>query len=236
MFKVHEIAKMIDHTLLHPALTDKEIKAGCDVAKKYNVAAVTVKPYIIREVAECLQGTDIKVASVVGFPHGSSSPEIKMLEAQQCIKDGATEIEIVINIGRVLSENRDYTEAELSILQQIVSDHNAIMKVVIESDFLTSDQHKIYLCEVCNKLNVPYINTSTGFGFAQHNNGFYRCNGATEHVKLLKMHAAESINIKTTGNISTLDDLLRFKELGVSRIGTTATQTIMDEAHKRYGE
>ena len=224
---------MIDHSLLHPTLTDEAILAGCDLAKKYDVATVCVKPYVIQLVHEVLKGSTVKVCAVAGFPHGNSTIEIKIEEAEQAILSGASEIDVVVNIGKVLSEDWDYISQEIKGINQSVVSHNAILKVIFENDFL-EDQHIVKLCEICSTHSVALVKTSTGYGFVKEANGTYSYQGATDyHLCLMRKHCSSLVQIKAAGGIRTLDDLLRVRGLGVTRIGATATENIIEEAIKR---
>lgn len=230
-----DIAKMIDHSILHPIFTEDDLKLNCEIAKKYNVAAVCVKPYHTKIAAELLNGSDVKICTVIGFPHGNSLIGIKAIETIQAIKDGTTEVDMVINIGKVLQGDWNYIELELSVMQIACLKQNAILKVIFETDYVTKDEDKIKLCELCSKLKVAFVKTSTGFGFVRGSDGKYSYTGATEHdVKLMRQHCAPEVQIKASGGIRTLDQVLKMRELGATRIGATATVDIMEEAKKRF--
>ncbi len=232
--KVVDIAKMIDHSVLHPIFTDDDLKLNCDIARKYNVAAVCVKPYQAKLAADLLGGSEVKVCTVVGFPHGNSSIGIKAIETIQAIKDGATEIDMVVNIGKVLQQDWNYIELELGVLQTACVKQNAILKVIFETDYITDDSDKIKLCQFCSELKVAFVKTSTGFGFVRGDDGRYSYSGATEHnVKLMREHCSPEVQIKAAGGIRTLDQVLIMRGLGAARIGATATVDIMEEAIKR---
>jgi deoxyribose-phosphate aldolase len=236
MNKVIEISKMIDHSLLHPAMNDEKLKEECELAKKYNVASVCIKPYAVKLAFDILKGTDVKVGTVIGFPHGNSSTEVKVFEAERAIKDGAKEVDMVVNVGKVLSEDWNYVEKEIESVLKTCRKHNAILKVIFENDFLSEDKYKIKLCEICNKLKVDFIKTSTGFGFVKGKDGKYNYQGATDHdLKLMVEHSSKDVKIKAAGKVRTLDDALRVKEIGATRIGASATKAILEEAIKRFG-
>lgn len=235
MNKVMEISKMIDHSLLHPAMTDEKLKEECELAKNYNVASVCIKPYAVKLAFDILNGTDVKVGTVIGFPHGSSSTEVKVFEAERAIKDGAVECDMVVNVGKVLSEDWNYVEKDIESVLKTCRKHNVILKVIFENDFLPEDKYKIKLCEICNKLKVDFIKTSTGFGFVKVKDGKYDYQGATDRdLKLMVEHSSPDVKIKAAGKVRTLDDALRVKEIGVTRIGASATKTILEEAIKRF--
>jgi len=136
---------------------------GCEIARKHKVATVCVKPYHVQKAKELLNNSSVGVCAVIGFPHGNSSPEIKALETEEVIRNGATEVDMVVNIGKVLSGDWNYVEKEIQTIVQITKKHKAILKVIFENDFL-KDEHKIKLCQICSKLNVEFVKTSTGYG------------------------------------------------------------------------
>ncbi len=227
------LAKMIDHSLLHPAMTDSEIAEGCDIAIKYDVATVCVKPYAVETCMSLLAGSDVGVCSVVAFPHGSSSTKMKIREAVESLDSGAIEIDMVINIGKVLSGDWIYVTREVRELNEIISSRNAILKVIFENDFL-NDQHIRRLCGICSDNSVAFVKTSTGYGFVKQPGGMYSYKGATDNnLKLMRECCTPNVKIKAAGGIRTLDDLLRVRSLGVARIGATATAAILEEALSR---
>ena len=227
------ISKMIDHSLLHPTLTDEDLNAGCLLARKYDVAAVCIKPYAVKLAQEILSGSSVAVCTVVGFPHGGNTTEIKIWETEKACEDGASEIDFVVNIGKVLSGDWDYVSREIKMVNDTAVERGAIVKVIFENDYLTDD-FKIKLCHVCNKHRVAFVKTSTGYGFVKQPNGMYMYKGAVDSdVALMRRECIPEIQIKAAGRIRTLDDLLRLKALGATRIGTTATEAILEEAKKR---
>ncbi|NQT24403.1 deoxyribose-phosphate aldolase [candidate division KSB1 bacterium] len=236
MNPVYELAKLIDHSLLHPTMTDDQLKMGCELAKKYDTASVCIKPYAIRQAAEWLTGSDVLVGTVIGFPHGNSAIDIKVAETIQACKDGAVEIDMVVNVGKVLGEDWNFVDKEIRAILKACRDHKAILKVIFENDYLTEDRFKIRLCEICREAGVDYVKTSTGYGFVKNVDGVYGYQGATEHdLKLMLHHAGPDMKVKAAGGVRTLDDLLHVKELGVSRVGASATATMLEEAKARYG-
>jgi len=236
MDKVTELAKMIDHSLLHPTMTDEQLKAGFEIAKKYNVASVCIKPYAVKQAAEWLKGTDVLVCTVIGFPHGNSTIEIKVAEAERACLDGATEIDMVVNIGKVLGNDWNYVLQEVGEVLEACHHHKAILKVIFENDYLPEDSFKIKLCRICSRLGVEFIKTSTGYGFVKTADGAYNYQGATEHdLKLMRQHSDAKVQVKAAGGVRTLDDLLRVQALGVTRVGATATVAMLEEAKKRFG-
>ena len=227
------LAKMIDHSLLHPTMTDEAIATGCKLAKKYGVAAACVKPYSVQLARGILDGTGVGVCSVIAFPHGNSTMAMKIREAVEAIGNGADEIDAVVNVGKVLSAEWDYVASEIGGINDVVTSHGAILKIIFENDYL-EDVHIIKLCEICAEKRVAFIKTSTGYGFVRQPNGMYNYAGATDHhLRLMREHSPTNVAIKAAGGVRTLDDLLRVRQLGVSRIGATATEAILEEARKR---
>lgn len=233
---ISEIAKMIDHALLHPALTDAELRAGCGLVLKYNVASICVKPYAVRITTEFLAGSTMRVGTVVGFPQGNSATRIKVAETELACRDGAVEIDMVVNIGKVLSDDWAYVRAEIQAVHTVCRENGAIVKVIFENDFLPDNAHKIRLCQLCTEVGVEFVKTSTGFGFVKGKDGKYTYEGATvEDLRLMLAHAGPPVRVKASGGIRTLDELLLVREMGVARVGTSSTAAIMEEAHRRFG-
>jgi deoxyribose-phosphate aldolase len=227
------LAKMIDHSLLHPTMTDQIIASGCELALKYDIASACIKPYSISLAKSILAGSDVAVCAVIAFPHGNSTSAIKLQEAQAAVVAGASEIDMVVNIGKVLGGDWEYVSGEIQAINTLVVGTGSILKVIFENDFL-EDQHIIRLCEICSQHAVAFVKTSTGYGFVKQPNGFYAYAGATDHaLQLMRLHAAPTVQIKAAGGVRTLDDLLRVRTLGVTRIGATATREILEDARSR---
>lgn len=230
---LYELAKMIDHSLLHPTLTDAELRAGCELAKRYDVATACVKPYALELACSVLKGSEVGVCVVIAFPHGNSRTHIKIQEAQDAVSAGATEIDMVVNIGKVLSGDWEYVSQEIQAINAAVVAQNGLLKVIFENDFL-QEAHIIKLCEICSHHQVAFVKTSTGYGFVKQANDMYAYQGATDqHLKLMRVHCSATVQIKAAGGVRTLDDLLRVRALGVTRIGATATAAILEEAKQR---
>jgi deoxyribose-phosphate aldolase len=237
MGTVAQLAKMIDHSILNPSHTDDDLKKQCAVAKKYHVASVCVKPYAIKMAVDCLKGSDVAVGCVIGFPHGNSSVPVKVFEAEQACNDGAVEIDMVINIGKALSGDWKYIEKEIRSVTEVVHQNRAIVKVIFETDFVTKTEDKIKLCEICTKVGADFVKTSTGYGYVKLPGGDYNYKGATlADVELMRKHCGPKVQVKCAGGVRTLDDLLKMKAAGAMRSGATATETILEEARKRFGE
>lgn len=233
--KLTDLSKMIDHSLLHPTMTDADVKAGCELSVKYDVATACIKPYHIALAKDIFAGTDVKTCAVIAFPHGNSNTAVKVHEATEAAKEGAEEIDMVINIGKALGGDWGYVQTEIKAINDAVVAHNSILKVIFENDFL-KDSHIIRLCEICSEVNVAFVKTSTGYGFVKQPDGSYNYKGATdEHLQLMRKHTAPNIEIKAAGGVRTLDDLLKVRNFGVTRIGATATAVILEEAKARFG-
>lgn len=222
------IARLIDHSLLHPALTDAETRAGCQYARRADVASVCVKPYAVRLAAECLAGSRVAVGTVVGFPHGGHDTRVKVFEAELACREGAIELDMVINIGRALAEQWDEVEADIRAVVEAAHAHGAITKVIFETDLVRDDAHKIRLCEIAARAGAEFVKTSTGFGFVKQADGRYDYQGATPHdVALLRTHSPPHVQVKAAGGIRTYEQAARLRELGATRLGATATETII---------
>ncbi|KAF4964556.1 hypothetical protein FSARC_7515 [Fusarium sarcochroum] len=230
---LRQIAKMIDHSLLHPTMTDDNILKGLEISKKYGVATACIKPYLIPMAKKELEGSDVLVCPVIGFPHGNSTTAVKVFEADAAAAAGGKEIDMVINIGKALGSDWDYVADEIRQINDVVVKHGAILKVIFENDYL-EDEHIIRLCKICSDIGVGFVKTSTGYGFVKQANGLYSYKGATvPHLKLMRAEASKEVQVKAAGGVRTLDDLLHVMSLGVTRIGATATIAIMEEAVKR---
>ncbi|HTD64988.1 MAG TPA: deoxyribose-phosphate aldolase [Candidatus Limnocylindria bacterium] len=230
---LRDLAKMIDHSLLHPTMTDEDIRKGCELARKYDVATACVKPYSIPLAREVLAGSHVLVCPVIGFPHGNSTTANKVREAEEAAQADGAEIDMVINIGKALGGAWTYVSDEINAINDVVLANKAILKVIFENDYL-QESHIIRLCEICSKIGVAFVKTSTGYGFVKQPDGSYNYKGATvAHLKLMRQHCPPSVQIKAAGGVRTLDDLLLVRSLGVTRIGATATATMLDEAKKR---
>jgi len=233
LLSLKTLAKMIDHSLLHPTMTDQAIASGCELARQFDVATACIKPYSIKLAKSILDGSDVGVCAVIAFPHGNSTTAIKVQEAHAAVAAGASEIDMVVNIGKVLGGDWDYVSDEIKAINTTVLAAGAILKVIFENDYL-QDLHIIKLCEICSEQAVAFVKTSTGYGFVKQPNGFYAYAGATDHaLRLMRAHAAPAVQIKAAGGVRTLDDLLRVRALGVTRIGATATREILADAKSR---
>jgi deoxyribose-phosphate aldolase len=240
-YTYEQLAGMIDHSLLHPTLTDAELEAGCAVAVKYRVASVCIKPYAVQRAVTLLRGSAVRVGCVIGFPHGNSAIEVKCFETELACRDGAVEIDMVINIGKALSGDWDYVERDIRAACTEAHRHGAKVKVIFENDYLadggaglSGDQFKIKLCHICERAGADWVKTSTGYGFVKQADGSYNYRGAVEHdLALMRANCAERVQVKAAGGVRDLDGLIRVRELGCSRCGASATAAILDEYRRR---
>jgi deoxyribose-phosphate aldolase len=230
---VLDLAKMIDHSLLHPTMTDEQLRAGLAIARRCACATACVKPYAVPMSTAALAGSGVAVCAVAGFPHGNSHPALIIAEAERAITEGATEIDIVVNIGKVLGGDWNYVSEEIRLINAACLARGAILKVIFENDYL-QDTHIVRLCELCTEHGVAFVKTSTGYGFVKQPNGDYNYRGATDHhLQLMRKHSGPRVQLKAAGGVRTLDDLLKVRALGVTRIGATATEAILAEAVRR---
>lgn len=230
------VAKLLDHALLTPTFTDADLRKGCEALREFPIATVCIKPHAVKLAAEVLAGTTIDVCTVIGFPHGTPLPEVKAFEAECAFRDGAKEVDMVVNTGKVLSEDWDFVREDIRAVTGVTRRHKGIIKVIFETDFLPEDHHKIRLCEICSELAVDFVKTSTGFGFVKGKEGGYDYCGATDHdLKLMRKHCAPNVGVKASGGVRNLDRALEVMALGVTRIGTASSPAILNEYRQRFG-
>lgn len=233
------IAKMIDHSLLAPYLSDKELTEGCELAKKWNVASVCVKPYHIPLARTILDRTDVLVGAVIAFPHGNSTIQAKVFEAKEVLEAGAREVDMVVNIGKVVDRDWSYIEEEIGAVVALTKDYGAVLKVIFENDMLRGDDElKKELCRICSKLQADFVKTSTGYCFNKEPDGRWSYLGATEHdLKLMREYSAPGVQVKAAGNVGNLDVMIHlYEDIGVTRVGTGRTEEIMRAAVARFGK
>ena len=225
-YTYQEIAKMIDHSLLPPTLTDQEMEHGCRMALDYECASVCIMPYYLKRCAELLQGSTVKASTTIGFPHGGHTTAIKAAEAQRALDDGCQELDMVVNISKVLSGDWDYVRQDLKAVIDLAHARGQKVKVIFENCYL-KDVHKIQLCQICAELGADWVKTSTGFGTS----------GATlDDVKLMRAHSPAHVQVKAAGGIRTLDQLLSFRAAGASRIGASKTKDILEDCRRLLGK
>ena len=227
-------ARLIDHSLLQPNLTVAALRDGCDLARRMRVASVCIQPSAVRMAVEWLADSEVAVGTVVGFPHGASQTETKVFEARSACDDGARELDMVVNIGRVLSHDWQYVADDIRAVVDVAHERGALIKVIFENDLLPSDDFKVELCQICERLGADFVKTSTGYGFVKQIDGSYRYRGATEHdVQLMRRHCNASVQIKAAGGIRTYEEALRMYQLGATRIGTTSSRDILEAERAR---
>ena len=240
-YTYEEMAGMIDHSLLHPTMTDAELAAGCAVAVKYKVASVCIKPYAVKLAVELLRGSGVRVGCVIGFPHGNNTTEVKRFETEIACREGAVEIDMVVNVGKALSGEWDYVERDVQSVCEEAHRHGAKVKVIFENDYLTtggaglsSDEFKIKLCQLCERAGADWVKTSTGYGFVKQADGSYNYQGATEHdLALMRANCSERVKVKAAGGVRDLAGLIRVRELGATRCGASATVAMLDDYRRR---
>jgi deoxyribose-phosphate aldolase len=222
-FTYADLAKMIDHSLLQPTMTDDDLERGCRLAREYDVASVCIKPYAVRRAVELLAGSTVVVGTTIGFPHGGHITEIKRAESRRATADGAKELDMVVNIGKVLTGDWKYvTEDVRAVVEQAHRD-GAIVKVIFENCFL-NDVQKEQLCKICGEVGADFVKTSTGYGDS----------GATDDdLRLMRRCSPPRVQVKAAGGVRTFDRLLAVRSLGVTRVGATATKAILDECKAR---
>jgi len=222
-FTYPAIAGMIDHSLLQPTLTDAEMEQGCRLARDYGVASVCIKPYAVPQAAAWLAGSTVAVGTTVGFPHGGHTTAFKRAEAEQALADGARELDMVVNVGKVLSGDWRYVAGDVRGVVEAAHRAGALVKVIFENCFL-KDEHKEQLCRICAEAGADFVKTSTGYGSG----------GATdEDLRLMRRCSPPHVGVKAAGGVRTLDRLLEVRALGVTRVGATATKAILDECRSR---
>jgi deoxyribose-phosphate aldolase len=218
MVTYQEIAGMIDHSLLQPNLTDREIEDGCRIAHEYGVATVCVRPSDVRRAVEILKQSPVRVTTVIGFPHGSTTTAAKVFETEEAVRDGARELDVVLHIGRLKSRDYAYVKADLAAVTAVAHAHGVLVKVIFENCYL-DDEEKIAACRIASEVGVDFVKTSTGFGTG----------GAEDRdLKLMREHTSSGIGLKAAGGIRTLERAIVVRKLGCTRIGATATVGILE--------
>jgi len=218
-----DVAKTIDHSLLKPELDDASIEAGCLLAAKYDVASVCVRPRDVERARDLLSGSDVAVGTVIGFPHGSSRTETKVFEAGLALQNGARELDMVIDIGGLISGDDRYVQEQIAQIVEVAHKERALVKVILENAYL-NDEQKVRGCRLVEAAGADFVKTSTG----------YAPTGATiEDLKLMRRSVSPRVGIKAAHGIRTLDALLEVLEIGVTRVGATQTAAMLDEFKAR---
>lgn len=224
-YTYEEIAKMIDHSLLNPTLSVEELEEGLQVALDYDVASACIMPYYLKRAAEVLEGSGVKASTTIGFPHGGHTTTTKVAEARQALLDGGEELDMVVNISRVLSGDWDGVRDDIQAVVDVTHDYDQKVKVIFENCYLNDDQ-KIQLCEICGEVGADWVKTSTGYGSG----------GATDHdLKLMREYSPPDVQVKAAGGVRSMDRLLEVRALGVTRVGASRTVKILDECKRRLG-
>ena len=222
-YAYRDLAKMIDHSLLRPMMTQEELEAGCRVAVEYDVASVCIMPFYLKRCAELLAGSTVVPSTTIGFPHGAHRTAVKVFEAERALDDGGLELDMVVNVSKVRSADWGYVRDDIRAVLEPTHARGAKLKVIFENCYL-DDAQKIRLCEIGGELRVDWVKTSTGFGTS----------GATdEDLILMRRHSPAHVQVKAAGGIRDLDRLLRVREIGCTRSGATASKDILDEARRR---
>lgn len=218
-----DVAKVIDHSLLRPELDDAFVTAGCELAATYDVASVCCRPADVVRAASILRGTDVKVGTTIGFPHGNHVTAIKVAEARQALADGAVELDMVLMIGALKSGRDADVEADIAAVVEAAHDAGAIVKVIFENAYLTDDE-KVRACRITEAAGGDFVKTSTGFAPS----------GATlDDLRLMRANTSPHVQVKAAGGVRTLDALLEVMAVGVTRCGATATAAMLDDFKAR---
>jgi len=218
-----ELARMFDHSLLQPVLTDAELEAGILLAREYSVASVCIKPYAVKLAAKLLAGSTVQASTTIGFPHGGHATGVKVYESERAMDDGATELDMVVNIGKVLSGEWNYVAHDIAAVVNVAHARGAKVKVIFENVFL-KDEHKQELCKICGDVRADWVKTSTG----------YAETGATiEDLKLMRQFSPAHVQVKAAGGVRTYEKLIEVRAIGVSRVGATATKVILEDARAK---
>jgi len=224
-YSYSDMAKMIDHSLLNPTMSEEDLNSGIKLALAYDVASVCILPYYLKTCAEMLKGSDVKASTTIGFPHGGHTTAIKQAEAERAVADGCEELDMVVNISKVLSGDWDYVKEDNKTVIDVAHAARQKVKVIFENCYL-NDEHKVKLCQICTGLEADWVKTSTGYGTG----------GATmEDLKLMVENSGENVQVKAAGGVRDIDKLLEVRALGVTRCGASRTQSMMDDARERLG-
>jgi deoxyribose-phosphate aldolase len=222
---IAELARMFDHSLLQPNLTDADLERGCLLARELGAASVCIKPYAVKLAAKLLAGSPVVASTTIGFPHGGHLTAVKVFEAERAMDDGAMELDMVVNVGKVLSGEWNYVAHDISAVVTTAHARGAKVKVIFENAYL-KDEHKRELCRICGEVRADWVKTSTG----------YAETGATlEDLRLMREHSPAWVQVKAAGGVRTFERLMEVRDIGVSRVGATATKAILDDAKAKLG-
>lgn len=213
------IASAIDHAVLKPEITDFDLEREINIIKKYNIASVCVKPCHVKLTRDILKGSKIPVSTVIGFPHGTTTTKCKVAESIEAMDNGAKELDMVINIGKLISGDYEYVKNDISEVVKCAHERNVIVKVIIETALL-NDEQKIQACKIAEEANADFVKTSTGF-----NGG----GASLSDIALMRNAVSSNIKIKASGGIKTLEQAAKFLDAGCSRLGTSSTVAILED-------
>lgn len=224
-YRYEQLAKMIDHSLLMPTMTVEQLEEGCRLAIAYDVASVCIMPYYLRRCAEILAGTTVMPSTTIGFPHGGHASRVKQFEAEQAIEDGCQELDMVVNISKVLSNDWDYVQRDIEGVIKLAHQAQRKVKVIFENCYL-QDSHKIHLCQICSELGADWVKTSTGYGTG----------GATiPDLQLMLDNVPKKVQVKAAGGVRDFPTLVQVWKMGVTRVGSSRTPELLSEARKQLG-
>jgi len=214
-----QLAKVIDHSLLRPELTEADVLAGCELAARYHVATVCVKPCHVTLAKDALKESDVFVSTVIGFPHGSNLTAIKVAEARLAMEEGALELDMVLNIGQLRSGQYDFVRDDIKAVSDAAHERGVKVKVILENHYLTDDE-KVIACKFSEEAGADWVKTSTGFA----------AGGATlKDLRLMRANVSDKVQVKAAGGVRTLPALLDVIDAGATRCGATATATILND-------
>jgi len=222
-YTYRDMAKMIDHSLLNPTLTVDHLEQGIQLALAYDVASVCIMPFFLKRCAEALRGSEVNASTTIGFPHGGHTSAVKLAEARQALDEGCQELDLVVNISRVLSGDWGYVQDDIAPIIEVAHAAGQKVKVIFENCYL-NDAQKIRLCEICAELHADWVKTSTGYGTG---------GATTEDLILMRQHSPDYVQVKAAGGVRDFDALLQVRALGVTRVGATRTASMLDECKRR---
>ena len=221
-----ELARMFDHSILQPVFSEKDMIEGCMLAREYEVATVCIKPYGVKLAAKLLAGSTVQASTVIGFPHGGHLTDVKVYESEKAMDDGATELDMVVNIGQVLGGEWNFVAHDIQAVVTAAHRRGCKVKVIFENALL-KDEHKIELCKICGDVRADWVKTSTG----------YAESGATiEDLTLMRKHSPAYVQVKAAGGVRTYEKLLEVRAIGVTRVGSTSTKAILEDAKAKLGK
>lgn len=224
-YTYEDVAKMIDHALLSPTLTAGDLDQGIQLAMAYDCASVCILPYYLKRCAQLLDGSTVKSSTTIGFPHGGHTTAVKLAEARQALADGGEELDMVVNISKVLSGDWGYVRDDIRAVIDTAHEAGKKVKVIFENCYL-NDAQKLRLCEISGELGADWVKTSTGYGTG----------GATlEDLQLMRKYSPPRVQVKAAGGVRDLDMVLRVREIGVTRVGASRTAPMLDECRRRLG-